>query len=169
MFPSKKEIREAVNRLFRICEPMNRGDTLTHEQVQGVLKVPPHEGSWEWVIRKLRRKMEDERGISLVADITVGYRLATTAEQLQLGPARTRQAYRRLRAGYRSVDCLPEDELTLHQRRVKVAMTQKLVALEASIRHEARLQAFLMRPRETMPRIAAQELEKQDEGQAESA
>lgn len=154
MFPSKTEIRKAVDELFKLYEPMKRGEMLPHDEIAKVLGVAPNVHPWAYVIARLARRMEDERGISLVCVINEGYALATQDQQIKLGPRGLRRMARQAARTCRSVDSLPPDELTFHQQRVKAAMVQKLAGLETSIRQEARLQSFLMRPREGHPRIA---------------
>lgn len=147
-------INAAVERLFKIMEPMQRGDILLMTVLDEVIGGERHEHPWGAVLMKLKRKMEEERGITLVNEMMVGYVLAPKDVQLAQGVSRTRKAKRHIVRGVKSVSVLPDDDLTLHEKQRKTGTLDVLSGIERTMREQQRLQQFLLRPREHTPRIA---------------
>ena len=88
MFEPNAEYRAMIDKLYDICEGLERGDVLTHDAIRGVLGVEPHEGRWQHCVDRVRKKLLDERGVDSWPDPTVGYRLMTAEEQLLEAPVR---------------------------------------------------------------------------------
>lgn len=152
MFESKTQIQQQIASVYSLTENLDRGDVLTHEAIGQVLGVAPHEGSWDYVVGRVRRRLEDERKIATWHSILLGYRLLTTSEQIHVGEWRNRKAARQIRRGLRSVAALPEDDLTLNQCKAKAVMMQSLQDEQHSIRKNLRVQVALMHLRPVTPR-----------------
>jgi hypothetical protein len=151
-FQPTEEVTRKVDAVYALLAGLSRGQVLGHEAIQEVLGVPPHTGSWSWVMRKARRRLEDEKGVAVWPDYTVGYRLCTVAEQLQLPGRRLRRAVRQVRRGRRSVEALPFRGLTPHQRRSQLFLAERSLDVERSLQRELRTQAESLRSTPTVPR-----------------
>jgi hypothetical protein len=152
MFERNPRIKQITELIWTLLVPMKRGDILMHEQLQEIMGVEPHQHPWGLVISNVRRRMELERGITLISELMVGYKLASPDEQLREGPRRVRRAKNQLVRGARSVDVLPAAELSFHQQCRKVTISQELNQTLASMKREERLVSFLLRPHEAEPR-----------------
>lgn len=152
MIPSRDDITESVDAVYKLTVDLNRGDVLTHQAIRSVLNVEPHTGSWGHVMRKVRKRLQDERGIATWPETTVGYRLCTASEQLELPERRLRRAARQARRGRMSVEALPDRSLTLHQRRIKQFMTDRARESELRIKREARAMSAETKPTPVLPR-----------------
>jgi AraC-like DNA-binding protein len=152
MYEENAEITEAVEAVYSIASSLNRGSILTHEQIRSVLGIKPHEGIWDYVLHKVRRRLERERGIATWASYTVGYRLLSHAEQLEALTWRVRKGLRQVRKGRGHVEALPDRGLTLHQRRLRSILVDQAREAETTLRRELRDQRRTIRPIETQPR-----------------
>jgi hypothetical protein len=155
MFEAKEYLSELVDRLYALCQPLKRGEVLPHSQIEAVLGVPPHQGHWQHCMNRLRRRMEDERGITLWPEITHGYKLLLPHEQLQVPVIRTRRALRQVAKGERSLEALPEKGLTAHQRRVRALRLGHAADMQKELRAKVRTMELLARPAATQPRPGA--------------
>src|SRR5262249_32948844 len=147
MFERKSEYDRAIERAWKLTERLRRGDVLGHAQAEDALRVARPDHRYYALIDKLKRKMEQERGISLIAVPLVGYTLASAKEQLELGRFRLTQAARRKRKGLGHVASLPASECSFVELRAKQAMEEAMIQAERRDRGLAQTMAFLMRPR----------------------
>ena len=85
------EVQAAIDKIFALTANLDRGDTLTHDAIREVLHLEPHQGRWGHIMNQVRRRLEREHGIATWADYTVGYRLLTEVEQLQVPTWRTKK------------------------------------------------------------------------------
>ena len=152
MISEKQVITDSVDAVYALMGDLNRGDILTHEAIQSVLGVAPHQGSWDHVVNRARRRLERERGISTWPAPTIGYELCTTARQLEIPAIRTRRGMRQIRRARRSVNALPEKGLTVNQRRARIFMIERLKDTERTLRRELKGQQEQIRPTPTIPR-----------------
>lgn len=152
MFDEKPEITEAVDHVYSFMATLRRGDILTHEQVAGLIGGRPHEGSWDHIVGRARKRLEAENGIATWYVYGVGYRLLTRAEQLELPQWRLRKGIRQIRKARKSLTALPEAGLTVNQRRVRAAMLERLAETELANRRELAGQTRLTRPNFVLPR-----------------
>lgn len=153
MFEQKEEIRAGVNAVVTAAASLNRGDTLTHEAITEAIGLKPYEGRWVYILKRAFDRIERDRGITLRAEIGVGYRLLTNQEQLTEEPQRrTRRANRQLRRGRLSVVRLPVHGLTVHQRRIQAANLERLRESERELRKSLKDQAEQARPTPTIAR-----------------
>jgi hypothetical protein len=153
MIESKAEITEMVERLYAACGTLDRGETLTHEEIRGATGLEPYEGSWQHVVGRTRRKLERERGIATWPEKGVGYRLLTKDEQAADLPRwRLKRAIRQANRGRKSVAALPDAGLSAHQRRVKAAQLDAMAAAGRELRAQARVQSILARRSPVAPK-----------------
>jgi hypothetical protein len=152
MFESKESIAKAVKAVHALTEKLERGDVLTHAAIKAVLGLEPHDGRWDHVVNKVRRMLEDGRGISTWPVTNEGYKLLTREEQLQLPSWRTVRAIRHFKKSRRAVRALPDRGLTVNQRRAKAFLGDALRDSERGLRRDLRAQREAARPTPTIPR-----------------
>lgn len=157
MFELREDIQRQIDAVYEITEGLQRGDVLTHADIGSVLGLSPHEGSWGHIVGRVRRRLERERGIATWPETTVGYKLLTTDEQLKVLAWRARKANRQYRRAYRSVESLPEKDLTFHQRKARVLQLALIKEQQQRARLDLRTHKLLMTPRPAMPRRPAME------------
>lgn len=152
MFESNEQIGGWVEAIYAICRDLNRGDVLTHAMVKGILDCEPHTGPWGHVVRKVRRRLQDERGIATWPEREVGYKLCTASEQLALPAERLRRGIRQVRRGRRSVEALPTRGLTMHQRMSQAFAAERSRDAERAMRAELRQLTREAAPAARLPR-----------------
>jgi hypothetical protein len=152
MFETDERVQRMIDEVYNLTLDLQRGDLLTHDAIRNVLGIEPHQGSWDHVVGRARRRLERERGIATWYDLTLGYRLLTKNEQIMVGQKRTAKAQRQLLRGARSVEALPEGECSDNQRRARFLALASIQAARKAIRKERRNQEKLFRPFEFMPR-----------------
>lgn len=136
MFEAKDIYHDMLAALMVLVDPLNRGDVVAHESIEAAAGIKRYSERWGALIKKWRRRMSRERGISLVSVIDVGYKLATKEEQINVVPVKLqKQALRRNRRAINELACTPEGELSVHQRRVK---HYRLEAMQTSNRLQRR-------------------------------
>lgn len=155
MFDQKPDIAHAVDAVHALTTSLGRGQVLTHEMIQQTINLYPHEGAWDHIVNKVRRMLQDERGIATWPVIGVGYRLLTQSEQLLVPEWRMKRGLRQVRRGRKSLAALPETGLSVNQRRARVFMLDRLADTERSLRREIKGQQEQTRPTPTIPRRPA--------------
>lgn len=143
----------AVDRLYEMMQPMGRGDVLTFEVLDEVIGGERHRHPWALVIKKLKRRLLEERGITLKNAQMVGYYLAPVDEQIAQGADRTREAARRIGWGIKHVDATPDEELTLPSRQRKIGVVHGLTGLLKTVKQQERVQKYLARVKDVNPRL----------------
>ena len=153
MFDEKPENAECVEAIYAIAVKLKRGEILTHESIKGVLGIQPHEGPWDNIVNRVRRRLEREKGIATWPEPTVGYKLLSTTEQVTMLPLlRSKKAFRQLRRASKSVKALPDAGLSNHMRRAKMFAADRLKESEKSLRREIKAQKRQAQPTATIPR-----------------
>lgn len=153
MFERNEILTDLIAQLYEACAPLNRGDTIGHDAIARILRVAPHEGHWQQCIARLKRRMEDERGITLWSEREVGYRLMLVVEQLTLAPRRRlKRACRQMARGIRHAEAVPDTGLNAHQRRVKAAQIELMKSARREAVAQYRRQSALLRPTQVNPR-----------------
>lgn len=146
MFPNHDPVvNEQVDTVYGLLTELGRGDVLAHDAIRAVLGVEPHEGRWDHVVGRARRRLLRENGIATWPEVTVGYRLLTVRETLTDLPARrvrkARSQVRRLRG---EVCALPDGELSDHQLRRKAFLEDRVRDLKRTMRDEQRALAAIL-------------------------
>lgn len=152
MISPKREITEAVDAVYAATRDLRRGQVLTHETIERILGVARHVGMYDHVVRRVRRRLQDERSIATWPEPTVGYRLCTIAEQLALPLRRTRRASRQIARGIRSVAVLDSVDLTMHQRVLQARTLEAAVTSASHVRASIRQHDTLLSARQPAPR-----------------
>lgn len=161
MYDKKPENEKAIEGAWLAVADRERGELVSHDDLCRAFGSPTlyTDGPQRYyaLVDGLKKRLEEERGISLVSVPMVGYALATAKEQLGLARFRATQAARRLRKGARHAGSLPDGDCSFTELRAKQAIEERLSQAERSMRGEAQRLAFLMRPREQRPRIARED------------
>lgn len=148
-----ESIQTAVDAVYQLTEELQRGEILMHTAIEQVLGIKPHEGRWDHIINKVRRRMEKERGIATWYSVTVGYKLLTEVETLRDLPViRMKKAKRQIRRAKRSILALPESGLTMNQRKARHVQIALLGDQERGLRRDLKEQDALLTLRPMAPR-----------------
>lgn len=124
-FESDGSIDRTVTKLFDRSASMERDGIMTYDWIKQVGRIERGDRSWNSVVKKLRRRFRKERGITLVCEANVGFRLASTDDQLHVCPERdSLRGMRALRRAAEHAESLPDHELTPHQRTTKNSVVQ---------------------------------------------
>lgn len=152
MIREKSEIKRSVDEVYELTIPLKRGDVLTHEAIRDVLGLAPHEGSWDHILKRVRRRLEKERGIATWSEHGVGYKLLTIQEHLELPFRRTQRGLREIHRGRTSLNVLPDQGLTLHQKQMRFFQSEWIRDTEHTLRRGLLEQMTHYQPVPTLPR-----------------
>lgn len=120
MFECDPKIDVMVRSLNNAVARMSRGEMLTHEAIRELTGHSPYEGSLPQALRRFRRDLLEERGLLLRAEPGIGFRLATTREQVKDEPERRcKFARRQIRRGIKAVASLKAKKLTDFEMRMR--------------------------------------------------
>ena len=119
MFENKREITDAVDRLWNAFGGAERGTILQWHELENVMGVAHHEYPGRTIIiRFLRRLERDQRIVTWYKD-GVGIRLLTHQQTATLIPEkRQRKAYRQVNRAIRQTDTVDGAVLSDHNRKV---------------------------------------------------
>lgn len=159
MFERNEHITKLVDQVFDAMKGRARGEIMTHGEVAKILKMRPRTGSWEHVMKKVRRRMEAEVGITVHAEYNVGYRLLTVDEQIREPIRGAGRAARIMRRSVASSDRVPDQDMDMSQRRLRAMISDAGREAEERIRADRRMLAALARPAQAMPRRILQDAE----------
>lgn len=148
-------VAKATDAIYALTRTMDRGQVLSHDEVQVVLGVPPHAHPWDLVMRKVARRLLRERSIALWPNYVGGYKLCTVAEQLQLPTERLRRAGRQARKGRIAVEAIPDRALSTAQRHARAFLVARNRETELRIQMDTLAIATQLRQSERLPRRPA--------------
>jgi hypothetical protein len=152
-FEADPEIAGQIEAVYALTSDLGRGQILLHSEIEAVLNTPPHTGRWGHVVRKVRKRLEEERGIATWPDRLVGYRLCSVEEQLHdLPRRRLRRALRQSKRGRLSADAIPGKSLSAAQKRSRIFVVDQTREMERALRKSIRVQTALLTPRTAAPR-----------------
>jgi hypothetical protein len=155
MFTTNEALTAALQAVFAFAQDLDRGDILKHADIERVSGFPKDTVQWGALIVKLRRIMQDMRGIALRPIKNVGYKLCTKEEQLKWCPRnRQRRAIRQVNKGVKELSVLRPEELSLHQQRLRALTIQNMVEERRALKRGVREQRYCMRETEALPQRA---------------
>jgi hypothetical protein len=154
MFEPTERIVAMVDELYALTVPLERGDILPHEDISRVLECEPHTQHYQWALEGLKRRLRKERHIAIWNVREIGYRLLSKEDQLHVPIRRFRRAIRQVRKGRRDIECLPPENLTLHQQVVLGHRLEQSYEAERDLRRKVRDQARVGQRPEVNPRVA---------------
>lgn len=113
-------VKVAVGAIMRETAGYERGQTIPHELLESLSGIVRYTQGWNLLVKKLKRRFEADRGITLWSEPEVGYRLCTTQEQLHdCVLKRADRAMRQLRRGRNHMLSIPAEELSEHEQGVR--------------------------------------------------
>jgi hypothetical protein len=124
-----------VIRLTEAFGKLKEGDTITKEEISGVIQEPAGGSRWRTVVSAWRRKLYRESNILLVAVPTVGYEVAPPMRRVDHGCSKWKHS---MRAMAKSADVLARTDrarLTAEAARASdhvVMVTGAMTALAAT-------------------------------------
>jgi hypothetical protein len=125
-FPVNGENAAAREAIYKLFEAKERGEFVSHRDIEraGKLKKFREHNRYFYLMDRVRKQLRVNRGVTLVMDFGLGYRVATVGEQLDEIPRRSKRARRQLARGIADVKALPEMDATdaeLRRRDVRLA------------------------------------------------
>jgi hypothetical protein len=118
--PKSEKVANAVEAILQAASEYNRGDVITHDTLEAVGGIERGGTHWGTIIVKVKRRLQNERGITLWSVPSVGYRLCTAREQInECVDRRSKRALRQLNKGAGHLEAVPAEELTPHDQIVR--------------------------------------------------
>jgi hypothetical protein len=152
MFDGNPYLDAMVESVMAFAAGLSRGDVLHMERIEHLTGLARYTTGWVSLIKKLKRRMEDARGISFLSVRDVGYKLCTLDENIdEVNRRGRRKAFRALRRAKQSLQCVPAGELSTHQSRRRALYLDKLDEMHRGMRRAAALQRAEMRSGEQNP------------------
>lgn len=153
MFDKSDVLESVVTRVFEFAKDLERGDILHLEDIERIVGCERYEGQWGGIVRKVRLRIRDERGIATRSVVTVGYKLLTKEEQVTVCPQdRQRRASRQITRGIQEVAALDASELNVHQAQRRSMALDAMRRERRAIKRAVREQATLARPWQGLPK-----------------
>lgn len=153
LVPEKDVLKEMANAAYERAKELDRGDVIPWEAIEEAAGIERYSEHWTSVIKKLKRKFLDERGIALWAVAGVGLKLTTKDEQLNLITVkRQRRAVRQMSRSLQELGALPSLELTNNQRRLQAYRLDEMHRTRRLMKRSIRHQGEEVRKTEVNPR-----------------
>lgn len=144
---SSERIHDAVESLWEQTASLERGDVIHWTDIEAAVGESRDASPCRVVVLKLKRRYEEERGITLWSVPTVGYRLCTVEQQLlRCSRERVKRAGRQLRRGVRHMQAIPDEELTDAQRSLRADRVNNQKRALRRVRAAGKIEAVLSRP-----------------------
>ena len=151
MYKENTENGQKLRKLLDCVGRLSRGDMLRYEEMESVTGIYRLTPKWGWLVYRLKRELERERGISLMAEYGVGYRLCTEDEQLKVYPRKKqKESVRRLKDGMRAVEALDIAEMSLAKKQYRALILSNMVDEVGAIKKHMRQQDSFLRKSETV-------------------
>lgn len=153
LFDEKDKYKVMVDACIELTVNLNRGDVLPHEEIEKASGIERYSTCWNSLIKKLRRRLRIDRGLSIWPVHSVGYKLCTHDEQLNMVAEKLqRQAVRRATRAIKEVTALPDRELSMFQRRIKQYRVDSMKTQRRLLKRAIHDQRNVAKKTETMPR-----------------
>lgn len=152
MFQPNEEKSQKLRDLLDFASKFKRGDTLTYVDIAHVTGVYRDCAGWSSLIYKFKKELERERGIVLLNEHDVGYRLCTTEEQLQVYPRKKQKSsIRRQKEGMSAVEALDEPDMSLAQKQYRALSLRNMAEDIRSIKNHIKQLDRFLRKSDTLP------------------
>lgn len=156
MFLTNEALDQLTNTIFAQTTELDRGDIIPLEMIEEASGFGRYTESWSHLIIKLKRKMLADRAIALWSVRTIGYKLCTKDEQLNMtAEKRQRKAIRQLSRSLREVGALEPGELSIHMQHVRSIRLRDMLATRRLLKRQLRQQKSEARRTQTIPSVAA--------------
>ena len=151
MFEASEGITRAVDAVYALTLSLKRGEILRHGSIRGVLGMAPHVGCWDHVVRRVVDRVLDARGIQMWPEHTVGYKMMTVQEQLDVPRRRMKRAVRQMVKGRISQEKFLDADLTDYQQMVRSRNVEALSDAEVEMRRRVREHRIMSKPTHVGP------------------
>lgn len=146
-FAASDKIAAALDAVMAATAEIRRGEVIEYETIEELSGIERYGRGWNTLVKKLKKRFEAERRITLWHVTNVGYKLVTVSEQLHDCPlARSRRAARQLSLGLGHMESLPVEELNDHEQAIRA---NKMAAQRRAMKEVRRSRAMhkaLMNP-----------------------
>jgi hypothetical protein len=148
-------IADKVSKVVAWLANKQREDILPLVVIEELTGCHRYTDSWGTIIKKIRRRLLNERHIALLTERSVGYRLCNHGEQLyECSKRRQRRARRQLSSAILEVGALPIQELSIHDQRNRSLKLDHLATTRRTMKRQVREQHQQMRRFEATPQVA---------------
>ena len=142
------KIKEAVLKWFGT---FNRGDLILYKDIEKIVGLKHQEDRFRAITDWARKQHQEQRGITILAEASIGFRLLTTTEQLAEMSRREKRIRTQRRLGTKSTAVLPDEELTEHERSKRNHQLYLADRARSESNHRMRLLAYLNRSKPGEP------------------
>ena len=147
MFDENEHTTNGIRLMLAAVARMNRGDVILYTTVAKLTGINRQSPNWTQFIRRLRRELRQTRGVTLTFVTNVGYRLDPVKDQLHTRSIhRQRKALRQMDRDVKELDCLPNQELSDHERAVKCRKIDQGKTGKRAVLYSLRLGHKLSKP-----------------------
>lgn len=145
--PKSDRITDAVEAIWKHLLTLDRGGLLTYETMEKLGGLEKDVAPWDSVVRKLEKRHEHDRGITLMNIATIGYHLCTVDEQIKvMVEKRIKRAQRQQKKAAGHLESAPAEEMTQHQQVVRATLLQSNRDSQKKLRQNRRVLGILMKP-----------------------
>lgn len=133
-FEAKQANRDAVDRLVAKLRGHDRGDTVSHREIEDALGMDRTAPAYYRLVQRARRRLRDEHSIWSEPVQGVGFLLQTAADSLTTEQKRRwKRARRQVGIGEKAVAALSDEMLSYRERRLKEAALEAAGKLRRSL------------------------------------
>jgi hypothetical protein len=148
IFEEDPEIAIATNALLSVLVGHGRGKIVPWNIVESVVGKNRNGNPEKYIIWKARKRLRNENGIDTDCPPTLGIRLMTPHQQMHDGVIHSlKKAFNQYRKANHAVDVIPSDELTDHEKYVRV---RKMAQLDDDV-SEARRRLWRFKKQQEPP------------------
>ena len=125
-FEADELITERVNALLALVKGAARGDFFSFAALESAADLVRYEGQWSATLDRFRKELLRRHGVTLQNERGAGYFIATVPQQIfDQSEDRTRRAMGQARRTVATLDAIPDDELTAHQRVARARIAEE--------------------------------------------
>jgi hypothetical protein len=148
IFEEDPEIAITTNALLSVLIKHGRGTIVAWHIIEAVVGNSRGENAAKYIIWKARKRLRNENGIDTDCPPTLGIRLMTPHQQMHDGVIRReKKAFNQYRNAHHAVGVIPNDELTDHEKYVRV---RKMAQLDDDV-SEARKRLWRFKKQQEPP------------------
>lgn len=147
-FEPDSAITAAVDAVMKIVG--NRGSVLRWEQIEEAANCERYTGSWQSIVRKVRRRLRTERMQATWPENGVGLRLLTHKETaIEIPRLRQKKMFRQSTRQLQEMKTVDVSKLSMGERKLLASQLDRLISERRSLRSA---QKEILSTYETLPR-----------------
>lgn len=147
-FDEKPEITAAIDAVWKIIP--ERGSVLRWSAIEHASGCIRYEGSWSTIVKKIRKRLRQERMQATWPETGIGLRLLTEKETVTLIPKeRQKRMFRQAGRAIKEMETADPGKLNMTERRILASQLDRLRAERKSLRAAQR---ELLEASQTIPR-----------------